>query len=183
MKATIELLSEQGYELMSLNGVAARAGVSKPTIYRRWPEGKEQLVAAAVAACKADGPAVDTGSLRGDLAALLDQMVSGMRENAHLAAGLTQRLRESPQLARLFREQIMVAKRESFLAILQRAVERGELAAVPKDYALLSDLGPSVIHARALLTGEPLDRRFVNRFVDLVLTPALNAGAAAEGDR
>lgn len=183
MEATIELLSELGYELMSLNAVAARAGVSKPTIYRRWPEGKEQLVSAAVASCKEDEATVDTGSLRGDLTALLDHMIAGMRENAHLAAGLTQRLRESPELARMFREQIMAAKRERFQAILQRAVERAELASVPRDYALLSDLGPSMIHTRALITGEALDRRFVNRLVDLVLIPALNAAAAAEGDR
>lgn len=183
MQATIELLSELGYELMSVNAVAARAGVSKPTIYRRWPEGKEQLVAAAVASCKGNDPIIDTGSLRGDLVALLAHMIAGMQENAHLAAGLTQRLRESPELARLFREQIMAAKREGFLAIVRRAAERGELARVPHDHALLSDLGPSMIHARALITGEPLDRRFVTRLVDLVLIPALNAAAAAKADR
>jgi AcrR family transcriptional regulator len=183
LAATVELLAELGYDRMSVDAVAARAGVSKPTIYRRWPEGKGQLVSAAVSQCREDVPLIDTGSLRSDLVALLDHMISGMRENAHLAAGLAQRLRESPQLARLFREEIMAAKRQSFMAILQRAVERGELAGLPREYALLGDLGPSLIHTRALITGEPLDRRFVNRLVDLVLIPALNAGAAARGGR
>lgn len=173
--ATIELLAEVGYDRTSIDAVAARAGVSKPTIYRRWPEGKEQLVSSAVAQCKGDAPVIDTGSLRGDLKASLDHMISGMRENAHLAAGLTQRLRESPRLCQVFREEIMAAKRAHFESIIGRAVDRGELARLPKNLSLLADLGPSVIHSRALITGEPLDHRFVNQFVDQVLIPALRA--------
>jgi AcrR family transcriptional regulator len=182
LEATVELLAEVGYDRTSIDAVATRAGVSKPTIYRRWPEGKEQLASAAVAQCKADEPEIDTGSLRGDLVASIEHMISGMRENAQLAAGLTQRLRESPQLAQVFREQIVSAKRERFRAIVQRAVDRGELQRVPEEYALLSDLAPSIIHSRALIIGEPLDSHFVNQFVDHVLIPALNAaGSAAEG--
>jgi AcrR family transcriptional regulator len=175
VKATLELLAEVGYHGTSIDAVAARAGVSKPTIYRRWPEGKEQLVSSAVAQCKANGPVIDTGSLRGDLVASLEQMISGMRENAHLAAGLTQRLRESPKLCQVFREEIVAAKRAHFERILRRAVDRGELTRLPRDLPLLADLGPSVIHSRALMTGEPLDRRFVRQFVDHVLIPALHS--------
>ncbi len=131
-----------------------------------------------MAQCKADAPVVDTGSLRGDLVASLGHMVSGMRENAHLAAGLTQQLRESPRLCQVFREEIIVPKRAHFEDILRRAVDRGELARVPKNLTLLADLGPSVIHSRALITGEPLDRRFVRQFVDQVLIPALHASEA-----
>jgi AcrR family transcriptional regulator len=183
LQATIELLAEVGYDRTSIDAVAARAGVSKPTIYRRWPEGKEQLVSVAVAQCKEDEPVIDTGSLRGDLVASIEHMISGMRENAQLAAGLTQRLRESPQLAQVFREQIVSVKRERFRTILQRAADRGELARVPKEYSLFSDLAPSIIHARALIIGEPLDRRFVNQFVDRVLIPALEAAEPAGGRR
>lgn len=182
LEATIELLAEVGYDRTSIDAVAARAGVSKPTIYRRWPKGKEQLASAAVAHCKEDEPVIDTGSLRGDLVASIEHMVAGMSENAQLAAGLTQRLRESPQLAQVFREQIVSVKRERFRALLQRAADRGELARVPKEYSLFSDLAPSIIHARALIIGEPLDRRFVNQFVDRVLIPALQA-AEPVGDR
>lgn len=183
LDATVELLAEVGYERTSIDAVAARAGVSKPTIYRRWPEGKEQLVSSAVAQCKEDVPVIDTGSLRGDLVASLEHMISGMRENAHLAAGLAQRLRESPRLAEVFRDQIMTTKRAHFQSILARAVDRGELARVPKDVALLADLGPSVIHTRGLITGDPLDRRFVQRFVDHVLLPVLQAADSLEGQR
>lgn len=183
LEATIELIAELGYDRMSVDAVATRAGVSKPTIYRRWPEGKEQLVAAAVAHCKAEEPAVDSGSLRGDLMASLEHMISGMRENAHLAAGLTQRLRESPQLAQVFREQIVAEKRQRFESIVRRAVERGELADMPADCTLFSELAQSVVHSRALILGEPLDRRFVNRFVDQVLIPVLKAAEPASSSR
>jgi AcrR family transcriptional regulator len=183
LQATIELLAEVGYDRTSIDAVAARAGVSKPTIYRRWPEGKEQLASAAVAQCREDEPVIDTGTLRGDLVASIKHMITGMRENAQLAAGLTQRLRESPALAQVFRDQIVSSKRERFRAILQRAVDRGELTAVPREYPLLSDLAPSIIHARALIIGEPLDRHFVNQFVDHVLMPALKAAECTGGGR
>jgi AcrR family transcriptional regulator len=175
LEATVELIAEVGYDRTSLDAVAARAGVSKPTIYRRWPEGKEQLVSVAVAKCKAQVPLADTGSLRGDLVAEAEHMISGMRENAHLAAGLTQRLRESPQLAQVFREQIVGAQRKRFDSIVRRAVDRGELPRVPRVSTLVCDLLPSIVHSRALVLGEPLDRRFVNQLVNHVLIPALKS--------
>lgn len=183
LDATVELLAELGYHRMSLDAVAAHAGVSKPTIYRRWPEGKEQLICAAVARCKADIPLTDTGSLRGDLVAEAEHMISGMRENAHLAAGLTQRLRESPQLAQVFREQIEGVQRQRFEAIVRRAVDRGELPRLPRSLRLVSDLIPSIVHTRALMLGESLDRRFVNQLVDHVLIPALKSDPSLEPRR
>jgi AcrR family transcriptional regulator len=177
LKATVELVAEVGYDRTTLDAVAARAGVSKPTIYRRWPAGKDELVAAAVASCQHEMAAdLDTGTLRGDLVATVELFISGMRENAHLAAGLTQRLRESPQLAEVFREQLVPAKRQYFEAIMRRAAERGELAHVPEAAGLIADIAPALIHARALITGDPLDDRFVNQLVDQVLIPVLRAG-------
>jgi AcrR family transcriptional regulator len=185
LKATVELVAEVGYDRTTLDAVAARAGVSKPTIYRRWPAGKDELVAAAVASCQHEMTAdLDTGTLRGDLVATVELFISGMRENAHLAAGLTQRLRESPQLAEVFREQLVPAKRQYFEAIMRRAAERGELARVPEAAGLIADIAPALIHARALITGDALDDRFVNQLVDQVLIPVLRAGdGPVKGDR
>ena len=184
LEATIELVAEVGFERTTLDAVAARAGVSKPTIYRRWPEGKDQLVAAAVASCHQDVSAeLDTGSLRGDLVASVELFISGIRENAQLAAGLTQRLRESPQLAQVFREQLVPAKRQYFEAIVQRAVDRGELPRVPPGAVLVADIAPALIHTRALITGDALDRRFVNQLVDQILIPALKAAEPEAGRR
>src|SRR6202041_4171288 len=72
LSAVIALLGEAGYEAMTMDAVAARAHASKTTIYRRWP-GKPELVRAAVASYVAGRVAVsaDTGSLRGDLMAVI----------------------------------------------------------------------------------------------------------------
>src|SRR4051812_6676803 len=70
--AVITLVAEVGFDRMSLDAVAARAGVSKPTIYRRCPDGKAQLVAAAISWRREAKPAPpDAGSLRGDLLAMV----------------------------------------------------------------------------------------------------------------
>lgn len=174
--ATLDLVAEAGYDRASLDAIAARAGVSKPTIYRRWPKGKDQLVAAAIQQCRESSSNVDTGTLRGDLIASVEQLIEGMREHADLAAGLAQRLRDDPELASAFREQIVAATRERFAAVVDRAVERGELSRRPRALGLLGDIAPSVVHSRAFITGDPLDRRFAKQLVDSVLIPALNEG-------
>lgn len=76
--AAFEELADVGYGKLSMEAVARRAGVSKPTLYRRWP-GKEQLVlslVAEVAVDAADTP--DTGSLRGDIRAFLEAAAAGL---------------------------------------------------------------------------------------------------------
>src|SRR3954471_12819368 len=92
--AVLELVAEVGVDRMSLDAVAARAGVSKPTIYRRCPDGKGQLVAVAIAWRREAKPSTpDTGSLREDLLAMVRNMRTHMAENAQLAGGLTSQLR------------------------------------------------------------------------------------------
>ncbi len=173
LDATIELVATCGYDRTTVDGIAAHAGVSKPTIYRRWPGGKDELVAAAICERKAARPLADTGSLRGDLLAVVEQLVAGMREHAHLAAGLTQQLRQSPELARVFREHVIAEERSRFVAILERAVARGDLPRMPDAAQLLADVAPALVHTRGLITGDPLDSEFAAQLVDRVLLPAL----------
>src|SRR6201991_820765 len=105
LRAAISLVAEVGYDRMTVEAVAARAGVSKPTIYRRWPGGKPEIVADAIRAKRADGAALpDTGSVRGDLLAMLGAISGTVDEDAHVAGGLISQLRSSPELAELFRE-------------------------------------------------------------------------------
>ena len=66
LEATLEVLAEVGYDLLTMDAVASRAKASKATLYRRW-RGKPELVVAAIMAHKGDTVAPDTGSLRGDL--------------------------------------------------------------------------------------------------------------------
>lgn len=172
--AAAELVTESGYEQTTVEAIAARAGVSKPTIYRRWPGGKEEVVAAAVSELHQDVTApVPTGSLRDDLLATVEQMIAGIRLHARLAAGLTQRLRDSPELAETVRQQVITVDRLAFRAVLEAAVTRGELPGLPALPDLLADLAPALVFFRALLSGETLDEGLAPAIVDGILLPAL----------
>jgi AcrR family transcriptional regulator len=171
--ATVELLADVGYERMTVDAIAAAAGVSKPTIYRRWP-GKHELVADAIRLhphMRAAAP--DTGSLRGDLIAAVRQCAAHQLESAHITAGLAGRLRDSEELAALVREHAIGAVRRRFRTLLDRAVERGELPATAAPSALFVDVAPSLIHTRVLLSIEPVDDAFATELVDRILLPIL----------
>lgn len=180
LAAVVELVAERGYEGTTLDAVAARAGVGKPAIYRRWPGGKQEVVAAAVAAMRQSmTPPVDTGTLRGDLLLLAESAIAGVAQCAHLAAGLTQRLRESPELAQLFRETVVAEDRARFMEILQRAAARGELAGMPPAAALAADLVPAIVLFRALVATEEPGAALAREIVDGAVLPALGAGTGS----
>jgi AcrR family transcriptional regulator len=168
LRAAMTLIGEVGYDRATVEAIAHRAGVSKPTIYRRWPNGKEEIVVEALRtkrAASADLP--DTGSLRGDLLAMLGAVILSV--DPQVAGGLISHLRSSEELAALFREEVVADERRRYDILLSRAVARGEIAAKPT--VLFADIGGSVIFSRALIAGEPLDREFLEELVDRVLLP------------
>ena len=174
LAAAVELLAEVGYDRMTIAQVAERAGVSKPTIYLRFPGGKSEIIASAIASRTETSLEVpDTGSLRGDLVALTSQQVDRLHSNVHVAAGLTCQLRDSPELATVFREHAVHGERARVRAVLERAERRGELADAAAVTPLFVGVGASLIHTRVLLTGEPVDPAFVDELVDHVLLPIL----------
>src|SRR3954447_25744713 len=147
LDAALELVAEVGYDRVTIDALASRAGVSKPTVYLRFPGGKAAVVAAAIMARKsAEGGYPDTGHLRGDLVAYAQQSIAQIERNVHLAAGLACHLRDSPELAEVFREHAVRAERPRVLAILSRAAERGELDDDAAVTPLFFGVGPSLIH-------------------------------------
>src|SRR3954471_23364505 len=89
LEAVLELVAEVGYDRVTVDALASRAGVSKPTIYLRFPGGKAAVVAAAITARKAaESGYPDTGGLRGDLVAYVEHLIAQVERNVHLAAGL-----------------------------------------------------------------------------------------------
>ena len=109
LDAVTEAVAEVGYVGVTVDGVAARARASKATVYRRWPGGKPDLVAAALRR-GADGaapPLTDTGSLRGDLAVAVEGIVIALTGRAWPSLlGLLEAVRDDPGLRTLVREQI-----------------------------------------------------------------------------
>ena len=167
----MSLIAEVGYDRTTVEAIAGRAGVSKPTIYRRWPNGKEEIVVEALRAKRAASAVLpDTGSLRGDLLAMLGAIVETI--DARVAGGLLSQLRSSDELATLFREEVVADERRRYDVLLTRALARGEIAAKPT--VLFADIAGSVIFSRALIAGEPLDREFLEELVDRVLLPIVN---------
>jgi AcrR family transcriptional regulator len=174
LDAAMALIAEVGYDRMTIDAIATRSGVSKPTLYRRWPHGKPELVADAVRERHADkGPVRNTGSLRGDLLAHVAAQTGQLLDDVHLACGLVTQLRTSPQLAAVVREHVIAAERACYATILERARARCELPA-GRVSPLFADIAGSIVFGRVTITGEPVDRAFVEELVDHVLLPILN---------
>ncbi|WP_028060894.1 TetR/AcrR family transcriptional regulator [Candidatus Solirubrobacter pratensis] len=170
--AAMALIAELGYDRTTIDAIAHRAGVSKPTLYRRWPHGKPELVADALRERRA-GASPDTGSLRGDLLALVAIQTSHLHEDVHLACGLLTQLRTSPELAAVMHEHVIAEERARFTTVVERAAARGELEAGEVS-PLFADLAGAVVFTRVTITAEPVDEAFAEELVDHVLLPILN---------
>lgn len=176
LRAAYDLLAETGYEGLRLDAVAARAKASKATLYRHW-SGKAQLVVEAVKCCKGSPmEPVDTGSLRGDLSAVMSEFAEAIAgEDGPLLAALLMAIRTDEELAREFRQQYET-KRELGEQVCGRAVERGELPAMP-DPDLLDEIASPMLFMRSVVFGEQLDEAFLAHIVDDILIPALRSSA------
>ena len=174
LQAALTLIADVGYDRVSMDAIAAHAHVGKPTIYRRWPGGKPELVLEAIRAQRTTPVEPrDTGSLRGDLVALVRDRADDLRENSELAAGLTSRMRASEELAALFREHIVEDERDRFRAVVGRARERGELPAGRPVSDLFTDVAPAIVYTRLVLLGDVVDEVFIDELVDHILLPIL----------
>jgi AcrR family transcriptional regulator len=182
LESALELIAEVGYEAMTIEAIAARAGVGKPTIYRRWPGGKRELVIAAVhAKQRAWEPPADTGSLRGDLLALTQRLADHFTARAHLTIGMIAQIRASEELRQLFREHILPARHEWMMIQVARAIARGELPAEPPVTPLYLNVAPSLIFSRIQFDLGPLDHAFVAELVDHILLPILQGSHGRTG--
>jgi AcrR family transcriptional regulator len=179
LAATEDLLMEVGYDELTVDEVARRAGVHKTTVYRRWPT-KPGLVADAVREQSAEAvPIPDTGSLLGDLRQLARDVAGnvssegpGRRTRTIVAAAAS-----SSELATHVNA-FWSHRLERCSRIVQRAVERGELAsAVDPDLVIEALVGP--IWLRLLVTGEPIDDHLIDRLAELVDAGARAASSSA----
>jgi AcrR family transcriptional regulator len=170
LKATLELIAEVGVHDFRTEDVAARAGVGKGAIYRRY-RSKDDLVTAAVAALVGEEIAVpDTGSTRADLVALMEEAVelySGSLAG-RLMPNLVGAMARKPELARAVREGFLAVRRAALADVLRRGVERGELRPDP-DLELALDVLGGPLFYRLLVTGGPIDEQLAQGVADLIL--------------
>jgi AcrR family transcriptional regulator len=164
LQATVELLSEVGFNQLSIEAVAARAGVGKPTIYRRWPS-KPELVLDAVERLAPPFPTADTGDPLTDLRQIVPELIVGLTSSP--VARATIALAGDAEMTRRLGEQYLWPRRAGIAVILHRAIAAGELRAdIDVEMAIDLMLGASVY--RWLVTAQPVDADTARRVVDTV---------------
>jgi len=129
LESTLTVLGESGIAGLSIEAVAARAGVGKATIYRRWGS-KEELILAALANMSPAGPVPDTGSLEGDLTALAEAQLARLSDSVlpRVAPRALAEAMGDSNLHALVLERMVGPMRAMLSSLVGRAVERGELA-------------------------------------------------------
>lgn len=166
LQAADDLLAEKGFAALTIEGIAARAGVAKQTIYRWWPSKTDVLMDALVQDSAEDLEPPDTGDLREDLWAYLTRLAAYLTESDAGAVfrALTGQALHDPALAARLRAEHVTHQRARDRRPLQRAVARGELPA-DADLDVLVDRLVGPLYYRILVTGEPVTAGFVAELV------------------
>jgi AcrR family transcriptional regulator len=170
LDATRELLSEAGVRHLTVEKVAARSGVAKTTIYRRW-RSKDDLALAVLIDFVQSIVAVPRGDgVRAELTALLRGAVNSLGTTimGRVMQGLVSELATNDDLSLAFREQVVALRVSEVRKIVKRGIKRGELRK-DTDVDLLHELLFGPVYYRLLLSGGPLDRKLAGQIVDAVL--------------
>ena len=178
LEATLEVLAEVGYDLLTMDAVASRAKASKATLYRRW-RGKPELVVAAIMAHKGDAAVPDTGSLRGDLLEAYCGNSGGLDDPVAqtVLTTVVTAMGRDPEFAEVYRRDFIAPKVASSRAIYERARERGEVHP-DVDLAILAPSLAGIVLHRAFLLGDAVTPELVGRVLDEVVLPAALHGPA-----
>ena len=169
--AAVELLAEVGFARLTMEQVAARAGVGKASLYLRWPN-KIALVAEAIQQHAAIVPDVpETGSLREDMRTSLQALVRGKPVAQRALAAVSGEIGSNPELRMAWRQGVEGTLLACFRLIVERAVERGELPA-SSDAELLALLPLTLLQSWRLHHGQGPDDAAVERIVNQFFTPA-----------
>ena len=168
LRVAQELLLEKGYSGFTIDAVAAKVGVGRPTIYRRWPT-KAALAVAAMGQSTGLAPAPDTGNLREDLLAFQRHQVSLTRpETRQITAGLVADLVADPELADVYVSRYVSPRRASVAEALQRGVDRGELRP-DADFEFILNLMIGPLFMQSVVFGQPPPPNMAEKTVDVVL--------------
>jgi AcrR family transcriptional regulator len=175
LNAALAAITENGYDATNMDDIAARAGVGKAAIYRRWSS-KAALITDTLVYWRPDlltNEAPDTGSLVGDLDAVVDRV--GRNDNDVVTTDLVLRVAliaaRDPELASALDDLMVFRGTRALSTILAQAAARGEISA-DRDWALVAD----VVLAMGLLQvvrGQTVDAKFVRQVIDTVVLPAV----------
>ena len=169
LRATVDLLADEGYGGVTMEGVAALAGVGKATVYRRWAS-KSDLVVDAISACRESRQQrPDTGSARDDLLLFVQGFMHHIRTSdaGRVMPALVTELARNPELATAFRDGFVQPRRARVLETVRRGVDRGEVRA-GVDPEVVADAVVALLMHRFLITGMEIDDGLPERVLDIL---------------
>ncbi|WP_104530285.1 TetR/AcrR family transcriptional regulator [Blastococcus saxobsidens] len=173
--AILQLLADVGYGALTMDAVAAEAGVGKATIYRRWRTKQDLVVDTISDLTAAEAQSPDTGSLEGDLRELLHTLVGVVNGPTGAATlSLLSTVPRHPALAEAFRNGPLAVWQQSFDRVWEKAEARGEVGAGFRTSVAAESIGALIVQ-RWLLTGLPVDVPFADEVLDTVVMPLVRA--------
>jgi AcrR family transcriptional regulator len=176
--AILRLLADVGYGALTMDAVASEAGVGKATIYRRWRTKQDLVVDTISDLNRVEAMAPDTGSLEGDLRAIMRQMVAMITGPTGAATlSLLSTIPHQPALAQAFQEGPLAVWRQSFNDIWARAEQRGEIRPGLAN-SVIAETTSALLVQRWLLTGRPVDEAFADEVLETVVLPLIRNVAA-----
>jgi AcrR family transcriptional regulator len=168
LDATIEALATTNYDDLRVDDIAARAGVNKTTVYRRWPTKADLVTAAALANSGRAIPVPDTGSLHADLRALARSVATsiGTEPGRHITRNLVAAALAADEtadaMADFWSERLALTG-----LIVDRAIARGELDDSVDPTTIIETL-IGALYVRLLMTGEPVDSNTADTVASIV---------------
>jgi AcrR family transcriptional regulator len=172
LDATLQLLGRDGdVGSLTVEAVAALSGVAKTTIYRRWRDKWDLALDAVMIDMlpRLDNP-VDVGDTRKELLTFINSVVKMLATPPYGQAmqALVSQIATDPDLARVYREQVVQARHAQLVPVIERGIARGDLRR-DADVRLIHELLVGPIFYRLLFSGAPLDRNLGRRIVDAIL--------------
>ena len=176
LAATLELLAQEGFQGLSIEDIAARAGVGKTTIYRRWSS-KDELVIDAIHEIQVDLTTVDTGNFRNDLVILFKAAYQGIMTHPllpQLVLRLISEFQANPEIFQVFLTQLLIPRLQRFMYMVEQAQVRGEIRR-DIDWTLALELIAGPIFMHLLITHylapsmSSSDDKWVEQMIDAVM--------------
>lgn len=169
LEAARELLAEGGIAAVTIEELAARAGISRPTIYRSWPNAKAVAMAALIEATAAAPQAAAGGTVRHELKRVVKDLVAAFSTPAgRSAAELIAAADHSTELAKAFRHHLLLKVRERALQILRNGIKCGEIRK-RLDLEAAADIIMAPVFFRLMVGHQPLGADFAETIVEQTL--------------
>jgi AcrR family transcriptional regulator len=175
LDAALEALDEHGYDATNMNDIAARAGVGKAAIYRRWSS-KAALMADALVHWRPDlleKDVPDTGTLAGDLEAVVERVRRNEdnRVSTDLVLRVAMEAMKDCELASALEDLMLLRGGQLMTTILDRAAQRGEIPA-DRDRSMAADVTTAMSLLR-VVRGQRVDAAFLRQVIDTLMLPAV----------